>query len=147
MPTNLDKHWNDIVLACKERIVKDNTANIIDVISSLNLPQGTIDDINIIEKKIITDPVYKSEKRGDYIFVSKDIHYKKPRFRDNHPFITEIIITVIAAGLSLLVQWLLTQTQNQTQYQLDKRQDSTIQDLRDSLYEIQILLSDTTTKK
>ncbi len=147
MPTNLDKHWTAIVDACIERIEKDNTANIIDVILTMGLPQGTIDDINIIEKKIVSNPVYKSEKRGDFIFISKDIHYKKPRLRDNHPFINEILITLIAAGLSLLVGWLLLQSQNQSQYQLDKRQDSTIQALNDSLHKIQILLSDTTTKK
>lgn len=105
---------------------------------------------NSISSKLVNTGKYirepNTDVQGDWD-IRLNPNYKKERFRDRHPFINEIFITIIAAGLSLLVGWLLLQSQNQSQYQLDKRQDSTIQDLRDSLQKIQTLLKDTTSKK
>ena len=76
MPTNLDKHWIDIVASCKERISKDKKAGIKSVISSLSLPSPTTEDIQIIDGYLTNNGEYKSISIDNEIFVSKDHNYK-----------------------------------------------------------------------
>jgi len=97
MSTNLDKHWIEIVASCKERISKDKKARIKSVISSLNLPSPTTEDIQIIDGYLTDSGEYKSISIDNEVFVSKDHNYKL-----NKLVKTNANVTMILAGVTTL---------------------------------------------
>lgn len=97
MPTNLDKHWNEIVDACKQRIIKDKKAGIKSVIAALNLPSPTTEDIQIIDGYLTDKGEYKSITIDNEVFISKDHNYKL-----NNLVKTNAIVTMTLAGVTTL---------------------------------------------
>src|SRR5450755_4071618 len=55
--------------------------------------------------------------------IKKNPNYRPKKFRENHPFLYDASLAIIAAVLSLIVGWLLLRSNNQTQYIIDQRQD------------------------
>jgi hypothetical protein len=58
--------------------------------------------------------------------IKKNPNFKKVTFRERQPLLYDGILAILSALLSLFVGWLLLRSNNQTQYLIDKRQDSAI---------------------
>jgi|SRR5450755_594075 hypothetical protein len=119
-----------------QKIDNDGFVSLQDLLVTKSLNKDTLDRLTtkICESgKYFQDINAHTQKWA----IKKNPNYKKITFRESHPFLYDASLAIISASLSLLVGWLLVRSDNQTQYLIDKRQDSAIQVLRDSLARLQ----------
>ena len=110
-------------------------------ITKFNVSECLSTDINRVIARMEEKNKYRAVQRSwDYGYdftVSKNPNYRQPSFREDHPFYYDASLAIISALLSLLVGWLLLRSNNQSQFQIDRRQDSAISGITSKLDTLQ----------
>jgi hypothetical protein len=116
------------------------SVNMHEIATGINLA-GDSDDYERIAHLVADDPKYIFSRREDgHFLISRNPAYKKPTFPERHPFWFPVGLSILSAALSLLVGWLLLRSSNQSQYQIDKQQDSAIKEIDGGLKNAQYRL-------
>jgi hypothetical protein len=124
---NILKKGGSVVIATIAKGIKDSD-------ESFKYKNIDSDSEEAIAYLIAEDKRFTFSVRDDGHFtVFKNPNYKKQNFAERHPFWFPVILSIISASLSLIVGWLLLQSSNQSQYRIDTRQDSTIEETSERL--------------
>lgn len=136
-----------VISACMDRIEADKIAEVSAVAQAIGIRLAYNHEALIIAHALKETGKYDFLIKHEWPVVFKNPGYKKPLFRDKHPFWYAFLLTFIAAIFSLGASIILLSIENQQENLKEDQVNKRLQDLSDSVSNLQKHITDSSFHK